>query len=431
MMIVLAVLLLLLNAFFVAAEFALVKVRDTQLSAKIKEGNRHAGIARSILGNLDPYLSATQLGITLSSLGLGWVGEPVMVALLQPLFAYLGISSPQAVHTTAVIAGFTIISFLHIVIGEIAPKSLALARPLSTSLFVAVPMRIAYFLFYPFLLLLNGASNLLLRAMGVQIARGGHALTITAEELEEMTAASARQGLLTEDQGQMLSNVFIFPELTVSEVMVPHNRVFYVDLEKGMGLREVFDLFIENGRSRAPVVQGNLDKLVGVVHIKDIARSLWSDPSPALQDLCRPALYVPENMQAQRVLLELRQQRNHMAIVVDEYGGTSGIVTMEDILEELVGEIQDEFDSEAVAIQPTDYGYLIDGLVSLVDLERALDVEIEDTPADTINGLALEKLEGIPQPGDTFTTAGWEFQVQSMEGLRIGKLEVRKLEPMD
>ncbi|MBX3102553.1 MAG: HlyC/CorC family transporter [Bacteroidetes bacterium] len=431
MMILLAVALLLLNAFFVAAEFALVKVRDTQLSAKIKEGNRHAGIARSILANLDPYLSATQLGITLSSLGLGWVGEPVMAALLEPLLSWMGVTSPAAVHTTAVVAGFSIISFLHIVIGEIAPKSLALARPVGTSLFVALPMRITYYLFYPFLMLLNGASNLLLRAMGVQIAPGGHTLTITAEELEEMTAESARKGILPEDQGQMLSNVFIFPELTVSEVMVPHNRVFYVDMEKGQSLREVFDFFIENGRSRAPLVSGSLDKVLGVVHVKDIAKALWTEPAPGLMALCRPALYVPENMLAQRVLLELRQQRNHLAIVVDEYGGTSGIVTMEDILEELVGEIQDEFDSESVAIQPTDYGYLIDGLVSLVDLERALDVEIEDTPADTINGLALEKLEGIPQPGDTFVTEGWEFRVQSMEGLRIGKLEVRRLEPMD
>lgn len=427
-MLLLALFLLLLNGFFVAAEFALVKVRSTQLASHVKEGNANARIANHIIRHLDPYLSATQLGITLASLGLGWVGEPAMESLLAPLFRYLNITDPDVVHTSAVVSGFILISFFHIVVGEIAPKSLALARPVGTSLFVAIPMRLCYFIFYPFLLVLNGSSNLLLKMMGVRSVGGGHTLTISAEELEEMTAESTRMGVLSETHGEMLSNVFTFPELTVSEVMVPHNRVFYIDPEKIPDLREIFDLFMEAGRSRAPVIHDSLDHIVGILHVKDVALAITKpDAQQDLMQMVRKPVYVPENMLAQRVLMELRQNRSQLAVVVDEYGGTSGIVTMEDILEELVGEIQDEFDSETLAIQPTEYGYLLDGLVTLVDLERALDVEVEDTNADTINGLALEQLRDIPQPGDTFRIDGWEFRVQSMEGLRIGKLEARRV----
>ena len=427
MMMLVALLLLLLNAFFVAAEFALVKVRATQLAGLIKEGNRNAGVAGHIIRHIDPYLSATQLGITLASLGLGWVGEPAIAQLLIPFFQWMNVHDPVVLHNSALIVGFILISFLHIVIGEIAPKSLALARPVATSLFVAIPMRLCYFVFYPFLVLLNGASNLLLRTMGVKNVGGGHTLTISAEELEEITAESTRQGVLTESQGEMLSNVFIFPELTVREVMVPHNRVFYIDPEKTPDLREVFDLFMEAGRSRAPLIAGSLDKILGVVHVKDVALAIVKTQAPQqLTEMMRSPVFVPENMLAQRVLFELRENRNHMAIVVDEYGGTSGIVTMEDILEELVGEIQDEFDSETAAIQQTEHGYVIDGLVSLVDLERALDIEFEDTYADTINGYALEQLRDIPNPRDTFQLADWRFRVLTMEGLRIGKLEARQ-----
>lgn len=423
MALALAVFLLLLNAFFVAAEFALVKVRATQLEPLVDKNHRTAKIARHIVANIDPYLSATQLGITLASLGLGWVGEPAVVHLLEPAFMWAGITDPAVAHSVAFAVGFTLISFLHIVIGEIAPKSYAIMRPLQATLVVSIPMRICYYLFYPFLVVLNGASNLLLRSLGVNAAGDEHGKHISAEELSHITAASAASGVLPAGQGELLHNVFSFSDRVASEIMVPHTRVFYINADTPPD--EVLRRVLESGHSRFPLVDGSLDRVIGVLHIKDLLPLLSENqPTQTLRAIARNPVYVPENMPAQKLLLELQLKRFHLAIVVDEYGGTSGIVTIEDVLEELVGEIQDEFDAEQPLIQPTDFGYAADGSLSLVDLLKVLQINDLESEADTVNGYVLEQLENMPKPGDEVGLHNWKLKVVSLDGLRVGRLEV-------
>lgn len=425
MLILLAIFLLLLNGFFVAAEFALVKVRGTQLEPLVNQGSSSAKLASHIVKNIDPYLSATQLGITLASLGLGWIGEPAVASLLKAGMLHLGINNPNYIHTASFIIAFTIISFLHIVIGEIAPKSFALAQPVATSMFVSYPMKITYFIFYPALMLLNGTSNLLLKAVGITPANGH--TSISAEELYHMTRQSGASGAIDTDQSQLLTNVFTFSDRVASEIMVPHNRVVYVDVDATID--EILQLVLTSGHSRIPLVEESLDKVIGVLHIKDLLPHISNNTVPDdIRKLARTPIFVSEFMPAQKILVELKHQRTHLAIVVDEYGGTSGVVTIEDVLEELVGDIQDEFDTEVQVIQKSDNGYIIDGSASLFEVFRTLNLGEPDSDADTLNGFMMEYLEHIPVVNDTLTIDGWQFKVLSMDGLRIGKLEAIRLE---
>ena len=420
MLILLAIFLLLLNGFFVAAEFALVKVRSTQLEPLIQQGHSTAKLTSHIVKNIDPYLSATQLGITFASLGLGWIGEPAVAKLLEQAFAGWTSMTPAVIHSVSFVIAFTVISFLHIVIGEIAPKSFALANPVGTSIFVAWPMKITYYVFYPALILLNGTSNLLLKAFGITPAVGHSA--ISAEELFHMTRESGAIGAIDTNQSELLTNVFSFSDRVASEIMVPHNRVFYVDVEATMD--EILEVVLTSGHSRLPLVEGNLDKVIGVLHIKDLLPCISKKTIPNdIRELARTPIFVSEFMPAQKLLIELKQQRTHLAIVVDEYGGTSGVVTIEDVLEELVGDIQDEFDFEDLMIQPTDSGFILDGSTPLFDAFKALQISNIDSDADTLNGFVMEYLESIPRLNDTIEVEGWQLKVISMNGLRIGQLE--------
>jgi len=428
MLLLIAVFLLLLNGFFVAAEFALVKVRVTQLEGMAQAGNSTARMAKHIVEHIDPYLSACQLGITLASLGLGWVGEPAVAHLIEPLLGMMGADDPVLITRTSVVVGFVLISVFHIVVGEIAPKSFALQKPVATSMFVALPMRLLYYIFFPALWLLNGMSNLLLRMLGLRGAVSGHALAITAEELIQMTDASTREGLLPETQGQLLQNVFTFSDRVAREIMVPHNRVFYVDIteEPDAILREV----LHNGHSRIPLVEDSLDNVVGVLHIKDILEMLARDGKITdLRSIARPPLFVSEHMPASALLKELQTKHVHLAVVVDEYGGVSGIVTIEDVLEELVGEIQDEYDdAEIPLIQPIDGGgYRVDGTASFHELEKLLGWHDTDLESDTVGGFVVERLQRMPQEGDAISYNGWHFEVETLDGLRIGSLALRPL----
>lgn len=423
MLLLFAAFLILLNGFFVAAEFALVKVRSTQLDALVQQGNTTAKVARHIVRHLNPYLSATQLGITLASLGLGWVGEPALAHLLEPLFIKAGIVNEQQMHWWATAIAFVIISFLHIVVGEVAPKSIALAKAEGTSLFVALPMRLFYYLFYPFLWVLEKSSNALLRLFGIDAAASGHSAGITAEELYHITAQSTAEGAIEAGQGELLSNVLSFSDRVAREIMVPRGRVVYLQVTHT--LPEAMAIVVQSGKTRFPLVDGNMDNVVGVIHMKDLLPYLMEQrPLDSLRNLSRKVIYVPENMPAQKLLLEFQRTRSHFAIVVDEYGGLSGVATMEDALEELVGEIQDEFDVEIQPILEIENGYSVDGGLLMTDLTHQLKIRELDTEADTVGGFVMEQLSRIPEAGDEVGIPGWQLKVQRMDGLRVARVEV-------
>lgn len=426
LLLLLAAFLILLNGFFVAAEFALVKVRTTQLDTLAAQGIRNAKTARGIVGQLDAYLSATQLGITLASLGLGWVGEPAVASLLEGGFEAMGIHDAKLIHSISFVIAFSIISFLHIVVGEIAPKSLAILFPVKTSLVIAWPMKLFFYPFYPFLWLLNKSSNWLLRALGVKHLGSSHGMAYTTEELVHITAASTAEGAISTKEGQLLTNVLTFSDHVAREIMVPRNRVAFMDAS--MTVEDAMQVASESGYSRYPVAEGGLDNIIGLIYTRDLFTILLQQkPLPPLRSLLRRVVYVPENMPAQKLLVEFQRQHSHMAMVVDEYGGLSGVVTMEDALEELVGEIQDEYDSERQPILQTPEGYSVDATLLVVDLVRVLQLEPIETDADTVGGLLFERLNRVPALGDTLLiTPEWELEVKEVDRTRILRVGVNR-----
>jgi len=423
-LLLLTVLLLLGNGFFVAAEFALVKVRSTQLQVREAEGVRLAGLAHNLVQNLDSYLSATQLGITLTSLGLGWIGEPAVAALLGPIIHPLHLGEEME-HRIAVAVGFTFISFLHIVIGEVAPKSLAIARPVQVSLAVSLPMRAFHWVFYPALIVLNASANFLLRLAGIEPANS-HSLAVPEEELVRIAAESAAGGQISEGQGEMLSNVFVFTHRQAHEIMVPRNRVHGIDLlgDVAAQLAEAWEL----GHTRYPMSDGDLDHIVGMLHLKDLLRLDASErTSEALRGLARPALFVPESLRAEKLMRRMQMRRTHLAMVVDEHGVVSGVVSLEDALEELVGEIQDEHDQEAGEVQVTEEGFALSGVLNIDELCAALEVPEPETEAHTLQGYLMEKLERVPLEGDEVVLDGWRLVVRRMDARTVDTVDASRV----
>ncbi len=419
----LAAFLIFANGFFVAAEFALVKVRATQLEVRAAAGNRSAAAARSILDHLDAYLSATQLGITLASLALGWIGEPTVAHLLEPVFARLEVSEELA-HTISMAIGFTVISFLHIVVGEVAPKSLALAKPEAISMAVAVPMRAFYFLFLPALVVLNKSSNALLRAIGVDPG-SEHGGAVRADELRQIAENSADAGQITQGESALLSNVFTFSDRVAREIMVPRSKVRGIDLRRP--LDESLRFALENGHSRYPLYDRDLEGVVGVLHAKDLtARMMSGPPVKNLRELARPAIFVPETMSAQRLLRIFQRQRAHLAIVLDEFGGVTGVVTIEDTLEELVGEIQDEHDEERMPVEEIAGGFSVEGRLLLSELERLLEIPPIDTEAATLSGYIMENLGRVALLGDSVEIAEWVARVVQIDRRSIERVEITR-----
>ncbi len=416
------------NGFFVAAEFALVKVRTTQLEIRASEGERLALVARGLLNHLDGYLSATQLGITLTSLGLGWVGEPVVASVLTPVFALFRVPDELA-HQIAVVVGFAIISFLHIVVGEVAPKSLAIARPVATSMVVALPMRVFHWLFYPALFVLNAASNALLRLFGIESA-AGHTLGIHGDELQRIVEESTADGHISASEGEMVSNVFAFSHRVAREIMVPRNRVHGIDLAEPVAAQITSAL--EIGHSRCPVYEGDLDHVVGVLHLKDLLRQdLDRLDERQLRQLLRVPLMVPESLLAEKVMRRMQARRTHLAIVVDEHGGVAGVLSLEDVIEELVGDIQDEYDEELESVQTIDGGYAFTGGLLLEEMADILSIPVPDSDADTLQGLLMERLERLPRPGDELSLGEWVVEVMSVEERAITRAEARRVEAED
>jgi CBS domain containing-hemolysin-like protein len=422
----LAIALVLLNAFFVAAEFSLVRVRATRIAELAQEGDWRARAAEATLRRLDAFLSATQLGITCTSLGLGWIGEPAFAGLVAPVFAAIGVSSPSAIRSASVVMAFVVITFLHIVLGELAPKSYAIRATEQVALWTALPMRLFQLVFAPALWLLARAAAGTLRLLGVPSEGGGDAAH-SEEELRLVVAESHRMGTLSKQKRELLENVIDYTERTARHVMIPRADVAYLSLARS--LEENFAVITQTAHTRFPLASSDIDHVIGLIHVKDLF--LRRDALKTPQDLVpikREILFVPETRPLDALQREFQQSRTHMAMVVDEYGGTAGMLTLEDIIEEIVGEIQDEFDREPPKIVETPQGLVFDGLSLIEDVSDRLGVPIEP-PQDvsTLGGLIGERLGRIPRAGDRVPIDDYDLTVTEMNGRRVTRvLAVRR-----
>jgi CBS domain containing-hemolysin-like protein len=408
--------LVLLNGFFVAAEFALVTVRRTRVEQMIAEGRPGARNISDATIHLDSYIAACQLGITMASLALGWVGEPALAGLIEPAVGeVLG-------HAAAVAVAFTIITALHVVAGELAPKGVALQYPEQTALVVSAPLRAFRVVFRPVIWLLNESGWLAARLMGVSRDVESHS-HIGAEELRLVVQASAQAGAIETEEQFLLERVLRFGELTVASVMVPRTEL--VALPVDTSTKEATALVAEHHHSRYPVYRKDIDNIIGVIHVRDL---LLAEPASTLEPLLREALVVPSNIGVDRLLGEMRQRRTHFAIAVDEFGGTDGIVTIEDVLESIVGELQDEFEEPERPPQRGPGGRMrIDGLDNVDVLPGLLGFEAEPGPYNTVAGFVLDRIGRIPEVGDEIEVPGYRLRVVEMDDLRIATVEAEPI----
>jgi CBS domain containing-hemolysin-like protein len=424
--------LVFLNGFFVAAEFAIVKIRDTQLEPLINKGIKRAKVARLVVHNLDPALSACQLGITLASLALGWVGEPVFEALLHPVMEWLNITSPDLRRQIAVVVGFIAITFLHIVVGEQAPKFLAIKRPLPVTLWVAQPLQWFHKISFPFIWILNHSSNWLLKGIGIE--PGGESEMIhSREELRLLFTASQEHSGSAGLGRDVVLNALDLSRREARDVMRPRGELVVLDTDASIA--QCLDLAEKTRYSRFPLAEaGNPDKTFGVVHFKDLfAMRMKARRGADLLSVARKIIYVPPTCRLERLLQLLLDRKLHFSIVVDEYGGTLGIVTLENILEELVGQIQDEFDQEKPLVEKKGEEWRIDGALPLHELAELIGQNLheEGEEVSTTSGLVTQRLGGFPQQGDTLALGEYTLRVDQLDGPRVAQLTLRKVPPTE
>lgn len=423
------VILVLANGFFVAAEFSMVSVRRTRIAELVARGETGAEAVQKAIENPDRVIAATQLGITLASLALGWVGEPALSHLIYPLLRlFPDAIRPELSHSISAALSFAVITFLHVVVGELAPKSIALQDPERTSLFVARPTLFAEQLFKPAIWVLNGAGNALLRLVGIQPA-SGHQLVHSIEELKMLVTASAESGVVEVEESEMLHAIFDFGELVVRQVMVPRTEVIAVEADTP--LEDIIGLVTHSSYTKFPVYEENLDHIVGIVHVKDLLQAMQKEDCEGCtaRTFVREPLFVPETISVSALLRHFRDNRQHIAIVMDEYGGTAGLVTLEDLLEEIVGEVSDPFDIDAPEFQMLEDGsVLIDGLSLIEEVNEQISVNLVDPNYDTIAGYVLGKLGRIARSGDVVEGDGVRLRVHEMDGLRISRISLTLME---
>ena len=424
------VILLIANGFFVAAEFALVKARGFRIEALANSGSSAAKLTVRIQSHLEVYLAACQLGITMASLGLGWVGEPAVAALLEPMFHWAGVPD-SILHTTAFITGFLIFSSLHIVIGEQVPKTFAIRKAEVVSVWISYPLHFTYMLVYPLNWILNWSSGSLLALFGVEEAT--HAEVFSSDEFKGMVATSQEHGALEYDKANMLNNLFEFDQRHIGRVMIPVNSVDLLDITdpEDENLRKIRD----GGHSRFPVVDGGRDnEIVGLLLTNDLYSAMldgeekpWSD----LRRFCRQPMVVPESQRVSTLFEDMRSNRAHMAFVIDEYGKFLGIITLEDLLEEIVGEIEDETDAEESTMPITllqEGKWQADGLASLGDIEKVVGLVVPtEEEANSLSGLLMNQLERMPAPGDIIEIDNFRLTIQDIEDLRVGQVIIETL----
>lgn len=421
-----ALFLIILNGLFVAAEFSFVRIRPTRIAQLVEEGNKRAAAVQDCLQNITAYLSVSQLGITLASLGLGWLGEPAVASLISPVLIRWGVESPTLLTSISFVLAFSLISFMHVVFGELAPKSLAIQKAESMALWLARPMHKFYYIFYPAAAVLNLSAIRVMKIAGLK-GENESEVSHSEEELRMIIAESYHGGQINQTEQELLQNVFRFEERIAEEIMVPRPDVVFLDTHDS--LEENLERAKEAGHTRFPLVEGSPDQVIGLIHIKD----LLFRPAPIqnIAEIKREIIYIPEGMPVDRLLAEFQRRHQHLAVVLDEYGGTAGIVTMEDILEELVGEIQDEFDEEEpLMTRQEDGSVLVNGLFLLDDASREFGFPLndeEENDYNTLAGFVFGRLGKRPREGDYIIQGDLKLEVSKMEGLRIGWLKVSRL----
>jgi len=423
-----ALVLVVLNGFFVASEFAFVRVRSTSVEQLVADERAGSGALQDVMEGLDDYLAATQLGITIASLGLGWIGEPAVAALIEPV---LGSVLPEsAVHLVAFAIGFSVITFLHVVFGELAPKTIAIAQAERMALLLAPPMKLSYYLFAPGIVVFNGTANAFTRLIGIPPASETDE-TMQERELRRVLARSGEAGHVDQGEVDMIESVFELDDTVAREVMVPRPDV--VTLPADRALPEIRDTVLEAGHTRYPVVtDADADRVVGFVDVKDVLRAGEAgDETATAADLARDLVVVPETTAAGDLLVQFREEHRQMAAVVDEWGAFEGIVTVEDVAESLVGDLRDEFDTDrgehTIRAGEGD-GYEADGSVSLSDVNDALGTDLERNGYETLGGLVLDRLGRTAEAGDVVEADGHRFEVTAVDGARISTV---RIEPID
>lgn len=424
-MVIIAILIA-LTAFFVASEFAIIRVRSSRIDQLIEEGSAKAISAKRVISNLDEYLSACQLGITITALGLGWLGESTIERMLRPLFE--GMHIPESVtHVLAIGFAFAIITFIHVVVGELAPKTLAIQKAEMIALFVARPLILFYKILYPIIWALNGSARLTTSMFGLKPVSENE-IAHTEEELRIILSESYKSGEINQSEFKYVNKIFEFDNRIAKEIMVPRTEI--VSLSKEDTLETFLEVLQEEKFTRYPIIDGDKDHIIGLINIKEVMTDVLQKNELALQTLekyTRPIIRVIESIPIHDLLVKMQKDRVHMAVLMDEYGGTSGLVTVEDILEEIVGEIRDEFDMDEVATirKVTDNQYLIDAKVLVSEVNDLLGIEIDDEDIDTIGGWILtENYEA--KEGDIIHHEAYTFKITEMEEHHIKYLEVSK-----
>lgn len=424
--------LIALTAFFVASEFAIVKVRKTRIDQLALEGDKKAVKAQKLVNNLDEYLSACQLGITMTALGLGWIGEPTFQVMLTPLFDFLNLDARLTTILSFIIV-FSIVTFSHVVIGELAPKTIAIQKAETIALYLAGPLILFHNIMYPFIKLLNGSARALTGLFGFKAINESEAAH-TEEELRMILADSLKGGQINTSEYKYVNSIFEFSDRLAKEIMVPRTEI--VGIEKELTIKQVFEVMGVEQYTRYPIIDGDKDNIIGLVNMKHILTAYIKNPANGNKPITaymQPIIRVMETMPISDLLLKIQRERIHMAILIDEYGGTSGLVTIEDIIEEIVGDIRDEFDADEVAEVRkigTDH-YILDAKVIVENVNDLLNISIEDDDIDTIGGWFMTNHFNAVQ-GDTIEAQGYAFTAKELDGHHILYVEVKKLpEPVE
>ncbi|WP_246483851.1 hemolysin family protein [Heyndrickxia vini] len=420
-----------LSAFFVSSEFAIVKVRSTRIDQLIEEGNKNALATKKILSNLDEYLSTVQLGITILSLVLGWIGEKTVSELLMPVFSFVNITGPS-VHVISTILAFVLITFVHVVVGELAPKTVAIQKAEMISLLTSRPLIFIHRILYPFVWLLNSSSRLVTRLFGLKVVNENE-LAHTEEELRIIVSESYKSGEINQSEFKYVNKIFEFDNRIAKEIMVPRTEI--TSLSKEDSFEELLQTIREERFTRYPVIDGDKDHIIGMVNAKELLTDLLNDSNrsnPTLNSYIRPIIRVIDTIPIQELLVMMQKERIHMAVLIDEYGGTSGLVTVEDIVEEIVGEIRDEFDMDEVPLirKVKENHYIIDSKVLVSEVNDLLGTSINDEDIDTIGGWVLTENYEAKQ-GDIIEFENFDFTIKEMEDLHVKYVEVRKKQTQD
>ncbi|WP_026883827.1 hemolysin family protein [Clostridium akagii] len=420
--IIIVFLLVFINGFFVATEFAMVKVRKSRIETLVLEGNKNANHTLKVVNNLNSYLSACQLGITLASLGLGWIGEPAVSDALMPLFNLLNM--PKAtIESISFVLGFALITCFHIVLGELVPKSLAIISAEKIAIYTALPLTLFYKITYPIMWSFNHSTNFVLKIFGISRVDEEEAAH-TDEEIKLLVQESYNHGLIDKTELTFVDNIFDFSEKTAKEIMIP--RTDMTCISNNDSFENIISFALEQRHTRYPLYSDSKDNIIGFIHIKDLYKQQIEGTNENIKDIIREIKFVPESMPISELLKVFKKEKTQIAIIIDEYGGTAGLVTIEDILEEIVGEIQDEFDESADEITKTeDNNYIVDGKLILDDINDLLKINIESENIDTIGGWIYSQLNSYPQINDKITYANYDFFVLQCNRKRITKVLIK------